>query len=99
MKKEKEFKLNGVSVIEYGRTLSIKIGNESFHIIYDFEEDCFILIGDMPVIKGENYKKFCDYFNLPLETYCGGMYYKNVKLDYDTYKKLRMQFKILGYLL
>jgi hypothetical protein len=99
MTKQKEFKLNSVSVIEYGRTLSIKIGKESLHIIYDFEEDCFMLIGGMPVTRGQNYKDFCDYFNLPLKTYCDGMYYNNVMIDYDTYKKIRMQFKTLGFIL
>lgn len=99
MKKEKAFKLNNVSAIENGRALAIKIGKESFHIIYDFEEDCFVLIGGMPVTIGQNYKDFCDYFGLQTKTYCYGMYYDNIKFDYDTYRKLRTQFKILGYTL
>ena len=101
MKKEKEFKLNKVSFVENGRVLSIKISNESFpfHIFYDFEEDCFILIGGMPVTMGQNYKDFCDYFGLQTKTYCDGRYYESVKFDYNTYRKLRTQFKILGYTL
>ena len=53
----------------------------------------------MPVTIGQNYKDFCDYFGLQARTYCYGMYYDNVLLDYDTYKKIRTQFKILGFTL
>jgi hypothetical protein len=97
MKKEKEFKLTEVKVINYGLVLSIKINNFAFRIIYDFYYNTFMLEVDCHIstAKGKAFEYFCNIFNLKIKPDDRG-WYNDIALEYDDYLKIVSQLKSMG---